>query len=102
MVYAGSDYGARGVDGLPLYDPIVNWWEMCKLLKKDISNVSRKPKGHGWDCENIERALDKFTGIMLVTVMNDEWQRDARGKIMGWDPECRKETISIMKKMMPQ
>ena len=72
---------------------------MCSLLKKDISNVSRKPKGHGWDCENIERALDKFAGIMLVTVINDEWQRDARGKIMGWDPECCKETISIMKKM---
>ena len=36
---------------------------------------------------------------MLVTVMNDQWQRDARGKIMFWDPECRKETISIMKKM---
>lgn len=99
MVYAGCDYGARGDNGLPSYDPIVMWWEMCKLLKKDISNVSRKPKGHEWDCENIERALDKFAGIMLVTVINDEWQRDARGKIMGWDPECRKETINIMKKM---
>ena len=29
----------------------------------------------------------------------DVWRWDARGKIMSWDPECRKEYIDIMKRM---
>lgn len=96
-VYEGTDYG-EWVDGIPTYDPIAKWWEMCTLLKKDISSVARAPRG-GWSCKSIELALDRFTGIMLVTVLNDEWRQDARGKIMLWDPKCRKESISIMKLM---
>lgn len=42
------------------------------VVKKDISNVSRKPKGHGWDCENIERALNKFTGDGILTVVRKD------------------------------
>ena len=96
-VYEGSDYSDR-VSGAPTYDPIAKWWEMCALLKKDFLSVARKPKG-GWNLISTERALDRFTGIMLVTVINDEWWQDARGKILGWDPECRKESILIMKQM---
>lgn len=96
-VYEGTNYGER-VGGVPSYDPIASWWEMCKLLKKDIASVARKPKG-GWSLATCERAIDKFTGILLVTQRNDEWRRDAFGKIMGWDPECRKESINIMKRM---
>jgi len=96
-VYEGTDYGVRE-NGVPAYDPIAKWWEMCALLKKDISSVARKPKG-GWSRESAERAIDRFTGILLVTLINDEWRSDARGKIMGWDPECRKESILIMKRM---
>ena len=96
-VYEGSNYSDR-VSGAPTYDPIAKWWEMCALLKKDISSVARKPKG-GWNLISTEGTLDRFTGIMLVTVINDEWWQDARGKILGWDPECRKESILIMKQM---
>ncbi len=96
-VYEGSDYGDR-IGGAPTYDPIAKWWEMCALLKKDIASVARKPRG-GWDLKLTEHALDRFTGIMLVTLINDEWRRDARGKILGWDPECRKESIRIMRQM---
>jgi len=92
--YRGPEYRER-VDGVPTYDPIAAWWEMCKLLKKDISGMTRKPKG-GWSCETAERALDRFTGFLLVTLINEEWCNDYR---RSWDPECRKEAISIMKRM---
>ena len=32
-------------------------------------------------------------------IIVDVWHWDARGKIMGRDPECRKEYIDIMKRM---
>jgi len=96
-VYEGSDFGPYE-NGVRTYNPIIKWWEMCKLLKKEISTVARKPKC-GWSHENSERAIDRFTGILLVTLLNDEWRCDALGKIMGWDPKCRKETILIMKRM---
>ena len=42
-IYEESDYGDR-VSGAPTYDLIAKWWEMCALLKQDISSVARKPK----------------------------------------------------------
>ena len=34
-----------------------------------------------------------------MTLVNDGWRSDALEKIIGWDPECRKESILIMKRM---
>ena len=78
---------------MPTYNPIARWREICALPKKNILSVTRKPKG-GWSRETVERAIDRFTGILLVTLVNDGWRSDALEKIIGWDPECRKESIT--------
>jgi len=42
-IYEESDYGDK-VSSAPTYNPTAKWWEMCALLKKDISSVALKPK----------------------------------------------------------
>ena len=92
-LYDGFDY-----DFTTGYDPIESWWNMTKKLKVVLKSVVRAPKG-GWTASSAERALDQLTGFLLATVVNSEWRHDARGKIMSWDPACRKESIAIMKQM---
>ena len=92
-LYDGFDY-----DFTTGYDPIESWWNMSKKLKVVLKSVVRAPKG-GWTASSAERALDQLTGFLLATVVNSEWRHDARGKIMFWDPACRKESIAIMKQM---
>ncbi|KAL7528053.1 hypothetical protein ACHAWF_002425, partial [Thalassiosira exigua] len=38
------------------YDPVAKWFLMCKLLKKDLANITRKPKV-GWSCENVHQQV---------------------------------------------
>ena len=71
---------------------------MAKKLKAVLKSVVRAPKG-GWTASTAERALDELTGFLLATVHHSDWRHDARGKIMCWDPACRKESIAIMKQM---
>ena len=80
------------------YDPIAAWWKMTKKLKAMIQSAVREPNG-GWSAESVERALDTFTGLLLAMASHDRWMHDARGKIMMWDPKCRKESISIIRKL---
>ena len=58
-----------------------------------------KPPKAGWEASSIGVALDQFVAFLLLTVKEDAWRRDARGKIMGWDPACRAESIRLMKQI---
>lgn len=63
-----------------------------------MGDIVRKPRG-GWIVESAAKALDGLTAVLLNLIYNDDWSNDARGKIMLANPDCRKESIAVLKKM---
>ena len=42
---------------------------------------------------------DGFTAALINLTYNDDWSRDARGKIVFANPDCRKESVAVLRKM---
>mmetsp|Transcript_46756 Transcript_46756/g.94307 ORF Transcript_46756/g.94307 Transcript_46756/m.94307 type:complete len:589 (-) Transcript_46756:205-1971(-) len=97
-LYQGSACRGPWAGGVPAYDPFAAWFGMLACLKKLLGSVVRAPRG-GWSDTAAMAALDNLVGFFLVTLREDEWRRDARGKIMSWDERCRLETASLVKSM---
>ena len=91
MVYEGTDYN-RG------YDPVKSWFAMTGKIKTVLGDIVRKPHG-GWSAESSAKALDGLTAALLNLIYNDDWSRDAQGKILLANPACRKESVSVLRKM---
>mmetsp|Transcript_11927 Transcript_11927/g.19545 ORF Transcript_11927/g.19545 Transcript_11927/m.19545 type:complete len:582 (+) Transcript_11927:102-1847(+) len=91
MIYEGTDYK-------PGYDPVHSWFVMMGKIKSVLGDIVRKPHG-GWSAESAAKALDGLTAALLNLTYNDDWSRDALGKIMLANPACRKESVSVLRKM---
>lgn len=90
-LYEGMDY-KQG------YDPEQSWFAMTGKVKSVLGGMVRKPRG-GWSVESAAKALDGLTAALLNLTCNDDWCRDALGKIMFANPACRKESVSVLRKM---
>jgi len=91
--YRGYDYDAAAG-----YDPIKGWFDMMSSTKKILSRLTRKPRG-GWTAEGLPKTLDGLTALFLALTRESDWSRDALGKILFWNEDCRKESISLLRKM---
>lgn len=88
----------EGIDYKSGYDPEQSWFVMTGKVKSVLGGIVRKPRG-GWSAESAAKALDGLTAALLNLTYNDDWCRDARGKILFANPACRKESVSVLRKM---
>lgn len=95
---AFMDYLEGGTESTMSYDPEDAWFDMTSKIAKVLTASVRKPKA-GWSEENVKHALDKFMAILLVLARKDVWTQDARGKILFANPDCRKESVAILRKL---
>ena len=79
-------------------DTGIGWFTMTAKVKSILGDIVRKPRS-GWSLETVSKALDGLTACLVNLIRNDEWSNDARGKIMFANPDCRKETVTILRKM---
>ena len=91
MIYEGTDFK-------PGYNPVKSWFEMTGKVKSILGSIVCKPRG-GWSAESTAAALDGLTAALINLIYNDDWSRDARGKIMFANPDCRKEGVTVLRKM---
>ena len=63
--------------------------------------MSRQPIADlpGWSAESVAKALDGLTAALINLTYNDDWSRDALGKIVFANPDCRKESVAVLHKM---
>jgi len=94
-------YNRIGKDALMKFEGIdtgIGWFTMTAKVKSILGDIVRKPRS-GWSLETVSKALDGLTACLINLICNDEWSNDARGKIMFANPDCRKETVTILRKM---
>ena len=91
MIFGGTDYK-------PGYDPVTSWFKMTGKVKSVLGSIVRKPRD-GWSAESVAKALDGLTAALINLTYNDDWSRDALGKIVFANPDCRKESVAVLRKM---
>lgn len=81
-----------------LYDPVKSWFGMTGKVKTILGTFVRKPRS-GWSEKSASIALDRLTAALISLICNEEWSNDACGKILFANPDCRKEIVTILRKM---
>ena len=99
--YGVDMYNRIGTEALMKFEGIdsgIGWFTMTGKVKSILGDIVRKPRS-GWSREHVSKAIDGLTACLVNLICNDEWSNDARGKIMFANPDCRKETVTILRKM---
>jgi hypothetical protein len=99
--YGVDMYNRIGKEALMKFEGIdsgIGWFTMTGKVKSILGDIVRKPRS-GWSREHVSKAIDGLTACLVNLICNDEWSNDARGKILFANPDCRKETVTILRKM---